>query len=95
MKYKFCSYLPSVILVLIIVNVKTLIILEQARRRLTWSLRATWCPWAPHWWPLGYRLFFQHDKWREWNRTAKMKIAYGPFFSVINEGSKVEQLMKI
>jgi len=33
--------LPSAILVLIFVNVETLIILEQARGRLTWSLRAT------------------------------------------------------
>jgi len=48
--------LPSLILVLIFVNVKTLIMLmlflEQARGRLTWSLRATWCPRAPRWWPL-------------------------------------------
>jgi len=26
--------------------------LEQACGRLTWSLRATWCPRAPRWWPL-------------------------------------------
>jgi len=29
-----------------------MLFLEQARRRPTWSLRATWCPRAPHWWPL-------------------------------------------
>jgi len=43
-------------LVLIFVNVKTLIMLmlflQQARGRPTWSLRATWCPQAPRWWPL-------------------------------------------
>jgi len=50
--------LPSVILVLIFVNVKTLIMLilflEQASGRPTWSLRATWCPWALRWWLLVY-----------------------------------------
>ena len=50
--------LPSVILVLIFVNVKTLIMLmlfsERARGRLTWSLRATWCPRTPCWWPLQF-----------------------------------------
>jgi len=25
---------------------------EQARGRPTWSVRATWCPQAPCWWPL-------------------------------------------
>jgi len=29
------------------------VILEQARGRPTWSLRATWCPRAPRWWPLA------------------------------------------
>jgi len=41
--------------VLIFVNVKRLIrlilFLEQARGRPTWSLRVTWCPRAPRWWP--------------------------------------------
>jgi len=23
----------------------------------TWSLQATWCPWAPHWWPLIFGFF--------------------------------------
>jgi len=50
-------YLPSIILVLIFVNVKTfimlLLFLEQARGRPTCSLRATWCQRAPRWWPLG------------------------------------------
>ena len=50
--------LPSVILVLIFANVKTLIMLilflEQASGRPTWSLRATWCPWALRWWLLVY-----------------------------------------
>jgi len=45
--------LPSVILAVIFLNVKTLIMpmlfLEQARGRLTCSLRATRCPWAPRW----------------------------------------------
>jgi len=49
-------HLPSIILELILVNVKTMIMLtlflEQARGRPTWSLRATWCPRAPRWWPL-------------------------------------------
>jgi len=44
-------YLPSIILVLIFVNAGTfgmlLLFLEQARGRPTWSLRATWCLWAP------------------------------------------------
>jgi len=35
---------------------KTLIMLmlflDQARGRPAWSLRATWCPRAPRWWPL-------------------------------------------
>jgi len=48
--------LPSIILVLIFLNVTALIMLilflEQARGRLTWSLRATRCPRAPRWWPL-------------------------------------------
>jgi len=43
-------------IILVFVNVQTLIMLmlflEQARRRPTWSLRATWCPRAPRWWPL-------------------------------------------
>ena len=47
---------PSIILILIFVNAKTLIMLilflEKARGRPTWSLRATWCPRAPRWWPL-------------------------------------------
>jgi len=42
---------------LIFVSVKTLIMvmlfLEQASGRPTWSLRATWCPREPCWWPLG------------------------------------------
>jgi len=50
---KMLLNLPSVISVLIFLNVKTLIMLmlflEQARGRLTWSLRATWCPRAPRW----------------------------------------------
>ena len=46
---KILLNLSSAILVLIFVNVKTLIILEQARGRLTWPLRATWCPRAPGW----------------------------------------------
>jgi len=50
--------LPSIILVLIFVNVKTLIMLtlflEQTRGRPIWSLRTTWCPRAPRWWPLFY-----------------------------------------
>jgi len=25
---------------------------KQARGRPSWSLRATWCPRAPRWWPL-------------------------------------------
>jgi len=29
-----------------------MLFLEQARWQPTWSLRATWCPWAPLWWPL-------------------------------------------
>jgi len=29
-----------------------MLILEQARRRPTCFLRATWCPQAPRWWPL-------------------------------------------
>jgi len=53
---KILLNLPSIILVLIFVNVKTLIMLmlflEQARGRPTWSLRATWCPRALRWWPL-------------------------------------------
>jgi len=48
--------LPSIILVLIFVNVKTLIMLmlflEQAHGQPTWSLWTTWCPRAPRWWPL-------------------------------------------
>ena len=48
---KILLNLPSIILVLIFVNVKTLIMLmlflKQARGRPTWSLRLTWCPRAP------------------------------------------------
>jgi len=55
---KMLLHLPSIILELIFVNVKTMIMLtlflEQARGRPTWSLRATWCPRAPRWWPLVY-----------------------------------------
>jgi len=29
-----------------------MLFLEQARGRRTWSLLATWCPWAPRWGPL-------------------------------------------
>jgi len=29
-----------------------MLFLDQARGRSTWSLRATWCPRAPRWWPL-------------------------------------------
>jgi len=50
--------LPSIILVLVFVNVKKFIMLmlflEQARGRPTWSLQVTWCPWAPHWRLLAY-----------------------------------------
>ena len=53
--------LLSIISVLIFVNVKTLILLmlflEQARGRRTWSLRVTWCPQAPRWWPLVYPIW--------------------------------------
>ena len=55
---KILLNLLSIILVLIFVNAKTLIMvilfLEQVSRRPTWSLRATWCPWAPRWWALVY-----------------------------------------
>jgi len=55
---KILLNLPSVILVLIFVNVKTLIMLmlfsEQTRGRRTLSLRAARCPRAPRWWPLMY-----------------------------------------
>jgi len=38
------------------IHVKTLIMLmlflEQARGRPMWSVRATWSPRAPCWWPL-------------------------------------------
>jgi len=41
------------------IHVKTLsehgmfmLLSEQARGRLTWSVRATWCPRTPCWWPL-------------------------------------------
>jgi len=48
--------LPLIILVSIFVNVTTLIMLmlylEQARGPPTWSLRVTWCPREPRWWPL-------------------------------------------
>jgi len=30
-----------------------MLFLEQASGRPTWSLRATWCPREPCWWPLG------------------------------------------
>jgi len=54
---KILLNLPSNILVLIFVNVKTLIMLmflsEQIRGRPTWSLRATWCPRALRWWNLS------------------------------------------
>ena len=50
---KILLNLPSIILVLIFVNVKTLIILmlflEQARGRPTLPLRAAWCSRAPRW----------------------------------------------
>ena len=50
---KILLNLPSVILVLIFVNVKTLIMLmlfsEQTRGRRTLSLRAARCPRAPRW----------------------------------------------
>jgi len=29
-----------------------MLFLEHARGRATWSLRVTWCPRAPRWWPL-------------------------------------------
>jgi len=55
--------LPSIILVLIFFNVKTLIMLmfflQQAYGWPTWSLWATWCPWAPRWWPLGQMFWFR------------------------------------
>ena len=55
---KILLNLPSIVLVLIFVNVKTLIMLilflEQASGRPAWFLRATWCPWAPRWWSLVY-----------------------------------------
>jgi len=55
------AHLPSIILLLIFVNVKILIMLmlflEQGRGRPTWSLRATWCPRAPSWWPLVWRFY--------------------------------------
>jgi len=31
-----------------------MLFLEQARGRPTWSLRSTWCPRAPRYWPLHY-----------------------------------------
>ena len=55
---KILRNLPSVIAVVTFVNVKTLIMfilfLEQARGWPPWSLRVTWCPQAPRWWPLLY-----------------------------------------
>jgi len=58
---KILLNLPSIILVLMFVNVKTLIMLisylEQARERPTCSLQATWCPRGPPWWP-----------WSCWNK---------------------------
>jgi len=52
---KILLNLPSITLVLIFVNVKTLsmlmLFLIKARGR-PWHLRATWCPRAPRWWPL-------------------------------------------
>jgi len=30
-----------------------MLFLEQDHGRPTWSLRATWCLWAPRWWPLS------------------------------------------
>jgi len=29
-----------------------------AREQPAWSLQATWRLWAPHWWPLNFRVFF-------------------------------------
>ena len=51
---KILLNLPLIIWVLIML----MIFLEPARGRPTWSLRATWCPRAPRWWPPGYRLLF-------------------------------------
>jgi len=57
---KILLNLPSIILVLILVNVKTLIMLmsflKQTRGRPRWSLRATCRPRAPRWWPLRYTM---------------------------------------
>ena len=59
---KILLNLPSIILVLIFVNVQTfvklMLFLEHARGRLT--LRATWCPRAPRWWPLVHMIKEQH-----------------------------------
>jgi len=43
-----------------------------ARGQTAWSLRATWCPWAPLWWPLILECFFQHMIW------------YGPKLEKVN-----------
>jgi len=47
-----------------------MLFLEQAHGRPTWSLRATWCPRAPRWWPLCYRTLYlrstmTHSLWME------------------------------
>ena len=41
---------------LVALLIMLMLLLERARGRLTWSLRANWCPWAPCWWPLCHVL---------------------------------------
>ena len=41
----------------------------------TWSLQATWCPWAPRWWPLIFRVFSTyHLVWSKFKKSWYMYI---------------------
>jgi len=82
---KILLNLPLIMLslmILIYMKIRIIIMLfsKQTRGRPTWSMRATWCPRAPCWWPLTWSQPWCFFGFRYWDDNHSNFLILNPVF---------------